>query len=49
MSDVFGNLTEVMEPNGTSQTPTMETDYAYNTLNDLTRVDQWGGGPRFRK
>lgn len=43
VSDVFGRLIEVMEPNGSSQTPSMETDYTYDTLNDLMRVDQWGG------
>jgi YD repeat-containing protein len=42
-SDSFGRLTEVMEPNGSSQVPTMETDYIYNALNDLTSVTQWGG------
>jgi RHS repeat-associated protein len=54
MSDAFGRLTEVMEPNGTAQTPSMETDYTYNTLDDLKQVDQWGGaynapGERQRK
>jgi YD repeat-containing protein len=43
MSDFFGRFTEVMEPNGTSNAPSMETDYTYNILNNLTRVDQWGG------
>ncbi len=42
-SDVFGNLTEVMEPNGASQSPSMETDYAYDTLNNLLMVSQFGG------
>lgn len=42
-SDSFGRLTEVMEPNGSSQTASMETDYAYNMLNDLLSVTQWGG------
>ncbi len=42
-SDSFGNLTEVMEPNGSTKTPSMETDYCYNTLNDLTYVMQSGG------
>lgn len=42
-SDSFGRLTEVMEPNGTTQSPSMETDYSYNALNDLISVAQWGG------
>ena len=42
-SDVFGDLTEVMEPNGVTQSPTMETDYTYNVLKDLLSVAQWGG------
>ncbi len=42
-TDSFGNLVGVMEPNGSSTAPTMETDYGYNTLNDLASVTQWGG------
>ena len=42
-SDVFGNLLEVMEPAGSAQAPSMETDYTYNTLNDLVSVVQFGG------
>ena len=42
-SDVFGNLLEVMEPNGTGQTAAMETDYSYDALNNLTSVVQNGG------
>jgi len=42
-SDAFGRLTEVMEPNGSSQTPSMETDYLYSQLNNLLTVTQWGG------
>src|SRR6185437_13825665 len=42
-TDALGRLTQVMEPSATSPVPSMETDYQYNTLNDLTRVDQWGG------
>jgi len=41
-SDVFGNLTYVMEPNGTTQTPSMETKYTYDVLNDLATVSQCG-------
>jgi YD repeat-containing protein len=42
-SDGLGRLIEVMEPNGASQAPSMETDYSYDLLNDLTFVKQWGG------
>lgn len=43
VSDAFGRLIQVMEPNGLSQTASMETDYQYDTLNDLKEVDQYGG------
>jgi YD repeat-containing protein len=43
-SDSFGNLTEAMEPSGSSQTPSMETDYTYNGFNDLLTVVQKGDG-----
>lgn len=42
-SDSFGDLLDVMEPNGTSQTPSMETDYTYDSLSNLLSVTQWGG------
>jgi YD repeat-containing protein len=42
-SDAFGRLREVMEPNGTSQSASMETDYGYDALNNLLSVTQWGG------
>lgn len=42
-SDAFGRLTQVLEPNGISQTSTMETDYSYDPLNNLLSVSQWGG------
>ena len=42
-TDGLGRLIEVMEPNGESQAPSMETDYYYDLLNDLTFVKQWGG------
>jgi YD repeat-containing protein len=32
-----------MEPNGAQQAPAMETDYVYDTLNNLLSVNQWGG------
>ncbi len=38
-----GQMTAVLEPNGTTQTPTMETDYCYDMLNDMTLVMQSGG------
>ena len=42
-SDSFGNLTEVMEPNGSTQNPpSMETDYSYDALNNLLSVTQKG-------
>lgn len=41
--DAFGRLTQVLEPNGSSTAPTMETDYSYDALGNLLEVDQWGG------
>jgi len=41
--DAQGRLTAVLEPNGLSQTPSMETDYSYDALNNLTSITQWGG------
>jgi RHS repeat-associated protein len=40
--DSLGRLTEVVEPNGTSKAPTMETDYSYDALNNLLSVNQCG-------
>jgi hypothetical protein len=42
-SDELGRLIMVKEPSGASQTATMETDYSYDTLNNLRSVTQWGG------
>lgn len=42
-SDAFGRLTQVAEPNGASQSPTMVTSYSYDPLNNLLGVKQWGG------
>lgn len=39
-TDALGRLTSVIEDAGNSK---LETDYQYDVLNDLTRVDQWGG------
>ncbi|HEX4005473.1 MAG TPA: RHS repeat-associated core domain-containing protein [Acidobacteriaceae bacterium] len=43
-TDSFGNLIEVREPNGTTQSPSMETDYQYDALNELVGVTQKGQG-----
>lgn len=40
--DAFHRLTKVMEPNAAG-TLAYETDYAYNGLDQLIEVDQWGG------
>lgn len=43
-SDSFGNLREVLEPTSASpKVPSIETDYGYDVLNNLTEVLQWGG------
>ncbi|MGA7317474.1 MAG: hypothetical protein WBX22_26290 [Silvibacterium sp.] len=42
VSDGLGRLTAVMEPNS-SNIPALETDYGYDALGNLLRVDQWGG------
>ena len=41
-TDALGRLTKVLEPNGTTQAPSMETDYTYDALNNLTCVEQHG-------
>lgn len=41
--DGLGRVTSVLEPNDTTGALTWETDYQYDTLDDLTRVDQKGG------
>lgn len=41
-SDALGRLIDAMEPNS-SDVPTTETDYAYDTVDDLLSVTQWGG------
>jgi RHS repeat-associated protein len=51
--NAVGWLTQVLEPPGTmtpnatsiatAAAPTLETDYSYDTLGNLLRVDQWGG------
>lgn len=43
-TDGLGRLAKVMEPDvNNNNALTVETDYAYNALDDLTQVDQWGG------
>ena len=42
-NDALGRLIQVLEPNGYAQTPTMETDYTYDLLDNLQSVKQWGG------
>jgi YD repeat-containing protein len=41
--NALGQMTHVLEPNGTGNSPSMETDYFYDVLNNLLAVDQWGG------
>lgn len=49
-SDGFGRLIQVSEPNGTSRSPSMNTTYGYDALNNLLSVTQNGasGSPRNR-
>ena len=42
-TDALGRLVQVLEPNGSTKTPTLETDYSYDVLGDLTCVEQHGG------
>jgi YD repeat-containing protein len=42
ITDGLGRLTAVLEPNA-SNVPALETDYQYDALGNLLRVDQWGG------
>jgi hypothetical protein len=41
-TDALGRLTKVLEPDANNN-PTLETDYQYDALANLTQVDQWGG------
>jgi YD repeat-containing protein len=43
-SDSYGRLTEVMEPNGSAQPSSMETDYAYDGNDNLLSAIQGGNG-----
>jgi RHS repeat-associated protein len=40
--DALGRLTKVQEPDASNNT-TIETDYQYDAMSDLVRIDQWGG------
>ena len=40
----LGQMIQVEEPNGATAAPTMETDYGYDGLNNLTSVTQQGNG-----
>jgi RHS repeat-associated protein len=41
-ADAFGRLSQVLEPNGNSVNPSLETDYTYDTLNNLRSATQYG-------
>jgi len=43
-SDGLGRLASVMEPNGATTTPSMQTTYAYEVLGNLQTVTQTGNG-----
>jgi len=43
-SDALGRLTSVLEPNGTTALPSMETDYSYDALGNPLLVTQKGNG-----
>lgn len=42
-TDAFGNLVTVLEPSGSSTSPTLETDYGYDGFGNLWSVTQLGG------
>ena len=42
-SDALGRLTQVLEPNGASTSPSNVTNYSFDALGNLTYVSQWGG------
>jgi len=42
--NALGNMTKVLEPNGSGPSPSMETDYSYDALNNLLSVTQKGNG-----
>ena len=47
--DALGRMTAVLEPNGTTSTPSMETDYGYDGLGDLTSVVQNGNNSSYAR
>lgn len=40
--DAFGRLTQIMEPNGVTRTPSLETDYTYDALGNMLTAVQKG-------
>jgi RHS repeat-associated protein len=42
-NDAAGRLIKVLEPDPVSNIPSYETNYAYDGLDRLIQVDQWGG------
>lgn len=42
-SDALGDLVSVLEPDGSSTSPSMETDYTYDGLGNLWSATQYGG------
>lgn len=42
--DALGRLTQVLEPSGSSKSPTLKTIYTYDLLGDLKQVIQSGAG-----
>lgn len=50
-TNALGQLTSVIEPNGSSASPSMTTNYTYDVLSNLLSVSQWGtagNSPRSR-
>jgi YD repeat-containing protein len=41
--DAASRLIKVLEPDGSTGALSLQTDYSYDTLGNLLRVDQWGG------
>jgi YD repeat-containing protein len=41
-TDALGRLTKVLEPSGSSKSASLETDYSYDLLDNLTAVSQCG-------
>ncbi len=47
--DALGRMQSVLEPNGTTQAPSMETDYGYDGLDDLVSVVQNGSNSSYAR